>query len=281
MATFYNQATLSYGGGVTSSNVTAGELLGALVMTKTAITQSYSAGTGIAYAITITNSGASPLNSLSLTDDLGGYIFNTGTVYPLTYTDGSARLFINGAEFEVTVNPGPPLVISDIDIPAGQSAVLIYEAVANAYAPLGDGGQITNTATLGGAAVVESVSDSATVNALSTTSLTIAKALCPDVVTDNSELTYTFIIQNTGSAEAGADADIVLSDTFNPILSDITVTLNGAPFPATEYTYDETSGVFSTSPGAITVPAASYTRSPSGELIATPGVAVVKITGSV
>ena len=37
MATFYNQATLSYGGNTTTSNITTGELLDALTAVKTAL----------------------------------------------------------------------------------------------------------------------------------------------------------------------------------------------------------------------------------------------------
>ena len=37
MATFTNQATLSYQGGQTSSNITTGQLLESLAVTKTAV----------------------------------------------------------------------------------------------------------------------------------------------------------------------------------------------------------------------------------------------------
>ena len=43
MATFTNQATLIYNGQSTSSNVTTGELLTGLTLTKTAITDTYRA----------------------------------------------------------------------------------------------------------------------------------------------------------------------------------------------------------------------------------------------
>ena len=38
MATFYNQATLSYGGNIMNSNTTEAELLSGLELTKTALT---------------------------------------------------------------------------------------------------------------------------------------------------------------------------------------------------------------------------------------------------
>ena len=44
MATFYNKATLSYGGNIVNSNTTEAELLSGLGITKTAITTSYAEG---------------------------------------------------------------------------------------------------------------------------------------------------------------------------------------------------------------------------------------------
>ena len=43
MATFYNQATLSYNGNLASSNITAGEILENLFVTKTPVNSNYSA----------------------------------------------------------------------------------------------------------------------------------------------------------------------------------------------------------------------------------------------
>lgn len=282
MATFTNQATLSYNGNTTNSNVTTGELITTLTATKTAITQTYSQGDGIAYAITLVNSGSVSLNDITVTDNLGAYAVGTDTVYPLDYVDGSVRLIVNGALAAApTVEAGPPLVMSGITLPPNSSAVLLYEATANQYAPLAVGSTIVNTATVTGAGIAEATVASATVSAATATALTIAKAICPDVVTDNGELTYTFIIQNSGNEAADADANVVVTDIFNPILNDIAVTLNGDPFPTTSYTYNEQTGEFATTAGSITVPAATYTTAPSGETALTPGVAVFKISGTV
>ena len=282
MATFTNQATLSYNGSSTNSNVTTGELLEVLSATKTAIISTYTAGSGIAYALTILNSGTAPLTDVSVTDDLGAYTLGTETLYPLTYTAGSMRLFINGIlQPAPTVTAGPPLTVTGINLPAGASAIILYEATANQYAPLGQADQITNTATVTGAGIADAVTVTATVSAASETVLTIAKAICPDVVSDNGQLTYTFIIQNSGTAPADTEAGVSVSDIFTPALSNITVTLDGAPFPATSYTYNETTGEFSTAPGDITVPGATYSQAPTGEVTLTPGVTVLKINGTV
>ena len=73
---------------------------------------------------------------------------------------------------------------------------------------------------------------------------------------ENSVLTYTFEIENTGNTEAAVADNVVLSDTFNPVLSDITVTLDGSvQRVGVNYTYDEPTGVFATVAGQIIVPA--------------------------
>ncbi|MEI3048770.1 MAG: hypothetical protein V8T65_12065 [Roseburia inulinivorans] len=49
-------------------------------------------------------------------------------------------------------------------------------------------------------------------------------------------------------------------DTFDPILSNIAVSYNGTALAAgTDYTYNEATGLFATTAGRITVPAAAYT----------------------
>ena len=65
MATFYNQATLSYGQGTINSNITEAEILTGLQITKTAVTASYGSGDGIVYVITLSNNGANAYNALT------------------------------------------------------------------------------------------------------------------------------------------------------------------------------------------------------------------------
>lgn len=283
MATFYNQATLSYNDTVTNSNVTSGELLEALNAAKAAISASYSIGESVAYSVSIVNSSAAPITNVTVTDNLGAISYGGTTVYPLDYVAGTLRLYVNGAIATTpTVTATAPLTVSGITIPAGANAILLYEARANSAAPGAIGSTITNTAVISGDALAEDITVSATVPVGEEASLTIAKAICPDTVTDNSEITYTFIIQNSGNAEADAGANVSVSDTFTPVLSNISVTLNGTPLAATAYTYDEATGVFTTLPGQITVPGATYSINPTtGEQSVTPGVAILKIVGTV
>ena len=284
MATFYNQATLSYNDTVTNSNVTTGELIEALEAEKNAISTSYRIGESVAYAISIVNSSASPISNITVTDNLGAISeAGSATVYPLDYIDGTLRFYVNGALTATpTVTSGAPLVISGITIPAGANAIIIYEARVNSAAPGAAGSVITNTAVISGDTLGENITVSSSIPVRDEASLTIAKAICPDTVTDNSEITYTFIIQNSGNAEADASANVSVSDTFNPVLTNISVSIDGDPLPTTAYTYDETSGVFATVPGQITVPGATYSVNPTtGDQVITPGVAILKIVGTV
>ncbi len=284
MAIFYNRATLSYNGQSLNSNQVSGEISESLSITKTAISASYGVGDNIAYLISISNSGFSGVESITLRDDLGAFNFGDTTLVPLTYREGSLLYYIDGVlQPAPTVNVGTELVISGINIPAGSVATLVYEANVNGYAPLGAGASITNTSEINGCQAGTSISDSATVPAEEDANLSISKAVYPQVITCSGELTYTFIIQNTGNADVDADGDLIASDNFDPILSDIVVTLNGETLTeGTDYTYDEATGAFATLPGVVTVGGASFERDPeTGLVTATPGVSVLTVAGNV
>ena len=283
VATFTNKATLSYNGVSIDSNTVTGELLEVLSITKTAIMDNYSAGETVTYVVSLRNTGTTPLVGLSLTDDLGGYSYGTETLYPLSYVPGSVTYYTNGVlQPAPIVSAGPPLSIAGLSVPAGGNALVIYEASVNSFAPLAESAAITNTATASGAGISTPVSASETITAAQQASLTISKALSPTLVAENSQLTYTFIIENTGNTAAVATDNIVVTDTFAPILSPITVSYNGSPWTqGVDYNYDDTTGVFSTLPGNITVPAATYTQNPDGTWTVSPGVSVLTVTGTV
>ena len=140
----------------------------------------------------------------------------------------------------------------------------------------------TNTATASGGGIATPVSDDETITAAQQASLTISKSLCPVVVTENGQITYTFIIENTGNTAAVATDNIVVSDTFAPILNPISVSFNGAAWAqGVNYNYNTATGEFSTVAGQITVPAATYTQNVDGTWAVTPGVSTLVVTGTV
>lgn len=283
MATFYNQATLRYNNTVTTSNVASGELVEVLAVTKTAVRDTYQVGEDVTYVVSILNSGTAPFNGLTVTDDLGAYTVGTATVTPLTYAEGSVQYFVDGVlQPAPAVVAGPPLQISGISVPAGGNVILLYEAQVNAFASPVVGGTVDNTVTVSGLGVTP-VTATETVTARQEAQLTVNKAITPAVVTDNSRVTYVLTLQNTGNTAVIATDDAVITDTFDPILTDLVVTFNGTALTAgTDYTYDETTGAFTTLPGVITVPAAAYVQDPvTGEWTVTPGSSTLTIVGTI
>lgn len=284
MATFTNQATLTYNGTTTASNVVTGEILEVLSAQKNAVVDEYTAGDDITYVISILNTGTTPLTGLTLTDNLGAYTFNTQTLTPLTYLEGSVRYYANGVlQAAPTVTATAPLTLTGLSVPAGGNAMILYEAVPNPYAPRAAGSTIINTATINGTGITTAVTASETAAAAERAALSINKAISPQTVTENGTLTYTFTIQNSGNTAVTAADNAVINDTFNPILSNLTVSLNGTPLTAdTDYTYNQITGQFALTPGRITVPAAAYTQdAETGAWITEPGVSILTISGTV
>lgn len=284
MATFFNQATLTYNDTTINSNIVTGEILEVITATKTALSDTYRPGETVSYAVNITNSGTLPYTDLTVTDDLGAYTFGDTTLVPLTYNEGSARLFINGVlQPAPTVTAGPPLTVSGLTIPADSNATLIYSATVNEFAPFDADSTITNTVTVTGGGLTTDITAQATVSTAQGPQLSISKALSPTTVVDNGEITYTFVIQNTGNEPAIATDNLAITDTFNPILDITSVLFNGTAWTeGTNYTYDEATGTFATLPGQITVPAATYTQDPTTcAFVINPGTATLTVTGTV
>ena len=284
MAIFTNQAQLSYDATTLNSNLAVGEIESALTITKTVLSGPYRNGDTVVYLVTITNTGASAVSGLTLTDSLGAYSFGAQTLYPLTYQTGSVQLLLNGVpQTAPTVSDEQPLTIPNLSIPANGTMQLIYRATVNQYAPLATNGQIQNTASLTGCCLTETLTANATITTADGPSLVIAKSMFPIPVTENGTLTYAFVILNTGNTAATAADLVTISDLFSPILHDITVSLDGAYWASpAQYTYNEATGQFNTVPGQITVPAATYTQNPTtGVWSMTPGSVTLLVSGTI
>lgn len=278
MAIFYNQATLIHNGQITNSNTTSADIQNALAITKTAIIGEYSENGNLAYILTVTNNRLTPVTNATLTDDLGAYVYGAGSLTPLEYVTDSLLYFVDGApSLGASASVvGNILEISGINVPAGSNAQLIYTVQTNEFAPLEIGSQITNTAALGELTATE------TVSVKEESRLTITKCVNPDSVSATGELTYTFILQNTGNAPAVATDDVRIVDTFDPALNITDVIFNADVWVEdTNYTYDQLSGEFATLAGQITVPAATFARSETGAIITTPGVSILTVRGTV
>ena len=284
MATFTNQAILSYNNTTTSSNIVEGELVEVLSATKTAVNQFYGRGDAVTYAVSILNAGTTAFTGLTITDNLGAYSFNATTLTPLNYVADSVRYYSNGVlQSAPSVTAGPPLTISGISVPAGGNALILYSTRSNEFAPLDSEGVIDNTATITGGGLSAPLVATATVNAETGVRLSIHKSVCPATVTENEPLTYTLTIQNSGNIPVVATDDVIVSDTFDPVLAITAVRFNGADWTSpANYSYNAATGLFTTAAGQITVPAATYTRdATTGAWNLTPGTSTLTITGTI
>ena len=283
MARFTNQAQLQYGNVIANSNIAVGEILEVLSATKTAVRNTYGQNDSITYIVSIVNSGTVALNGITLTDNLGEYEFNATALVPLTYISNTVKYYVNGIlQPTPTVVTQSPLAISGITIPAGGNVTVVYEAAVNEYAPIASGAELTNAAVITGGGITPiTVSD--TVEAETAPLLTITKSVSPVPVTENGTLTYTFLIQNMGNAPADAATGVVVTDSFDPLLSGLAVSFNGTAWTeAVNYTYDETTGAFTSNTGQITVPAATYEQdAATGAWVVSPGVSTLVISGTV
>lgn len=171
MATFTNQATLTYNGGTVNSNIVTGELVQVLTASKTAAAESYRTGDLVTYVVQLRSTGAAALTGLTVTDTLGTTNFPAtgGTVQltPLTYQAGTLRYFMNGV---LQTAPAVTVLangirIDGISVPAGGVATLAYTARVNAFADPSAEGTIENTVTVTGGGLTDAVTATETLPA--------------------------------------------------------------------------------------------------------------------
>ena len=156
MASFTNQATLTYNGGTVNSNIVTGELVQVLTASKTAAAESYRTGDLVTYVVQLRSTGAAALTGLTVTDTLGTTNFPAtgGTVQltPLTYQAGTLRYFMNGV---LQTAPAVTVLangirIEGVTVPAGGVSTLVYTTRVNAFADPSAEGTIENTVTVTG-----------------------------------------------------------------------------------------------------------------------------------
>lgn len=284
MATFTNQATLTYNGITALSNIVTGEILEELAITKYATKRTYNSNDIVTYLVSIVNTGTTDYTNLTLTDDLGAYTVGTTTVTPLDYIPGTINQLNNGVLVaEPTVTSQNPLTITGVNVPAGGNTTVSYSARPNEFTPLETTSQLTNTVTATGAGLTEPISSFDVIEPENAPDLSITKSANPTTVSENGTITYTFVINNNGNTQASPADNVVVSDLFNPILTISSVTLDGTPLAQTTgYNYDTATGQFSTVAGQITVPPATYTQDPNtGVITTTPGQTTLVVTGTV
>lgn len=285
MATFYNQATLSYNGNVRSSNVTTGQIIEVLSASKNAVQDNYSPDNDVVFVVSIINNGNTAFNNITVTDNLGSYTLagSTADVVPLTYVADSVNFYVNGVlQNAPTVSDTNPLTIENINVPANSNALIVYAAKPNQFAPLDTDGSITNRAVVSGNNFAD-IPVEETITPNNTADLTISKSLSPTEVQENGEVTYTFVIENYGNTASVPADNVIFRDVFSPVLDSLTAVFNGTLWAeGTNYSYDSTTGEFVTLNGQIEVPAAQFTQdAQTGVWSVQPGVSTLVIKGNI
>ena len=287
MPTIENFATVSYtSGGVAAtknSNLAEIELDSSIGFSKTTLGTTYSAGTPITYVLSITNNSTTTVSGITLTDNLGTFTENGAELTPLTFSE-PALLLINGQDASATLTtdtstPGT-LVFSFPSLAPGETANIVYNAVPNSFAPLDENATINNTATLESNSDCAGGEASATVTVNAAADIEVVKSMSPNPVVCGDTITYTVRIYNYGNLDA---ENVVLTDTFNPAPTNITVSRNGVLLGADDYTY--VNGTLTVPVAATqgdTVDAATFVRNPeTGEVTVIPGLVEYVITGTI
>lgn len=287
MATIENFATVSYSaGGVTEtriSNLAEIGLESAISLTKSTLGENYSEDSVITYIISMTNTSTSPISNVSVSDDLGRFVFGALELTPMTYTS-PALLLINGQDMstQLTVETAldGSIVFGFPTLPAGATANIVYRASVNEFASLDVNSTITNTATFTSDSDCTDGTATATITALSAANVSVFKQMSPNPVVCGDTVTYTIRIYNYGNTAA---ENVVLSDTFNPAPEIISITRDGVVLAPTDYTYDNgTLTIPSTVTSNVTVPAATFVRDANtGAVSVIPGIVEYVITGTI
>ncbi len=287
MPTIENFATVNYtSGGVAAtrtSNLAEIELNSSLSFTKTTLGNAYTANTPITNILSVTNSSASPVTNIVITDDLGTFTLDATELTPLTYVE-PARLLINGqdatAQLVVDTSTAGSLQFTIPTLAAGATANIVYNTLPNQYAPLAAGSVINTSATLTSDSDCADGSATADIAVTEAANIDVVKTMSPNPVVCGDTVTYTIRIYNYGNTAAD---DVRLTDTFTPAPENITVARNGIALAPTDFSYtDGTLTVPVSTATGDTVPAATFTRDTvTGAVNVVPGLVEYVITGTI
>lgn len=280
-----NQASITYeyqgsaSLGSADSNVTVTYLLDPYAMSavKTVLQGTFRPGENLTYVFRIKNTGTQALYHVTVKDNLGG------SQEPLSYLQGTARLYVNQTELILTPTVGEGTLTFFLPDPllSGQEAVIVYVAVVSETIDF-QVNTIMNMAEVtanGGSAAGPQISavppPSAEIQREAYAQVSISKQPDKRIVAPGESLTYTFTLLNTGNQVA---LNVIIQDTLPAefTVNEVRLLSGDASFiyAPGDYTIDSNNRI--TLPNAsgtpITVPAADLEG---------PGMTIVTITGTV
>ena len=239
------------------------------------LSHSYSPGELLTYIVTLRNTGAFPLCSLEITDNLGAWAPQGVSLNPLSY-EGPLRLYVEGC-FVSCISPacisGESAVFSILYLAPGAEAALVYHMRVNEKAPLAAGSVITSTVGISAENLPETITASHTIPVRAFAPLQIEKAVFSPKTGDGAgQYKHVYTLFNPGlqPAERAVITDDIGASWDTRVIS---VFLNGQEIPPEEYCLRHGRLIFP-APGAsrkITVPAAEICLTPEGSPAFRPG----------
>ncbi|MFR8003382.1 MAG: hypothetical protein ACLU62_10765 [Hydrogeniiclostridium sp.] len=239
------------------------------------LSHSYSPGELLTYIVTLRNTGAFPLCSLEITDNLGAWAPQGVSLNPLSY-EGPLRLYVEGC-FVSCISPacisGESAVFSILYLAPGAEAALVYHMRVNEKAPLAAGSVITSTVGISAENLPETITASHTIPVRAFAPLQIEKAVFSPKTGDGAgQYKHVYTLFNPGlqPAERAVITDDIGASWDTRVIS---VFLNGQEIPPEEYCLRHGRLIFP-APGAsrkITVPAAEICLTPEGSPEFRPG----------
>ena len=229
----------------------------------------------LTYIVTLRNTGAFPLCSLEITDNLGAWAPQGVSLHPLSY-EGPLRLYVEGC-FVSCISPacisGESAVFSILYLAPGAEAALVYHMRVNEKAPLAAGSVITSTVGISAENLPETITASHTIPVRAFAPLQIEKAVFSPKTGDGAgQYKHVYTLFNPGlqPAERAVITDDIGASWDTRVIS---VFLNGQEIPPEEYCLRHGRLIFP-APGAsrkITVPAAEICLTPEGSPEFRPG----------
>ena len=112
--------------------------------------------------------------------------------------------------------------------------------------------------------------------------LSIVKGICPAQIAENGRVTYYLGLTNYGNTATSDTDRVQITDTFSPLLSNLSVSYNGYGSSRDELQLWCHNRCLFYQPGIINIPAATYVQNPTtGAYTLTPGTATVTVTGNI
>ncbi|MDD4124662.1 MAG: hypothetical protein PHW77_02875 [Eubacteriales bacterium] len=244
---------------------------GIIKLSLTTLEDSYTADSGLTYIATIVNTSSSSMKDVRIVPNFGA----AEGPAPLVLCGGAA-LYVNG-EYSGSVSAfrdGKSVVFGIALLGAGDNVLVLFKTKISAYAPRELGSSIKNKITVfarklnpPAVTVVETRVDDYT-------DVVMFRAETRD---DKQSVTTTYTLYNYGNTDA---ADAVLTDTFSPAPNITHVNAGGETLLSSHYTYVSGTIKLPSAGYKLIIPAASFSRSPSGEVITIPGSKVITVKGT-